>query len=104
MFLFTVLFLFSAPLLTGQKSINTLKRIKYENEIDIFLFFLAFLFSACEDDFDYLYSGPYNEREEWVPLDRTIAAVFTIRTSNTTADIPGKRLFTDAVTFGNLLL
>lgn len=35
-FLFTVLFLFSAPLLTGQKSINTLKRIKYENEIDIF--------------------------------------------------------------------
>lgn len=29
-FLFTVLFLFSAPLLTGQKSINTLKRIKYE--------------------------------------------------------------------------
>lgn len=71
--MFTVLFLFSAPLLTGQKSINTLKRIKYENEIDIFLFFLAFLFSACEDDFDYLYSGPYNEREEWVPLDRTIA-------------------------------
>lgn len=38
-FLFTVLFLFSVPLLTGQKSINTLKRIKYENEIDIFLIF-----------------------------------------------------------------
>ena len=37
-----------------------------------FLFFLAFLFSACEDDFDYLYSGPYNEREECVTSDGTL--------------------------------
>ncbi|WP_419545071.1 hypothetical protein [Odoribacter laneus] len=66
-----------------------------------FLFFLAFLFSACEDDFDYLYSGLYNERGRVCNLRWDNSAVFTIRTSNTTADIPGKRLFTDAGTFGD---
>lgn len=66
-----------------------------------FLFSLAFLFSACEDDgddFDYTSAGIMGG--EWcVTLDGDNSAVFTIRTSNTAADIPGKMLLTDASTF-----